>query len=199
MGPTEQPRHSEIDSVDALIELLEHGSEAFDSRPDGTEGEAVDLLAHALQCAHEIAATHPDDLELQVAALVHDIGHQLSPGDDAGHGRIGADAVRVLLGDRVARLVEHHVDAKRYLVAVDPHYRSTLSPVSIRTLTAQGGTMTEAEIVAAEARPDWAAGVELRRADEAAKVAGRVVPGLDTWRPIVETVARTVAGQTPLS
>lgn len=192
--------HPRIDSIDALIELLGEASGAFDTptsisdeRDPTSAHEAVDLLAHALQCAHEAALAHPDDLELQVAALVHDIGHQLAPGDDAGHGRIGAEAVRGLLGDRVARLVEHHVPAKRYLVTVDPAYRATLSPVSIRTLEHQGGAMTEAEVVIAARLPDWEAGLELRRADEAAKQPGRDVPGLASWRPVLETVARAAA------
>lgn len=188
--------HRTIDSVDALIGLLRDASGAFDSPAEIAGGddstsarEAVDLLAHALQCAHEIALAHPDDLELQVAALVHDIGHQLAPGDDAGHGRLGADAVRELLGARVARLVEHHVPAKRYLVTVDATYRAALSPVSIRTLEHQGGTMTEAELGQVAALPDWDAGLVLRRADDAAKAPGREVPGLDSWRAVLERVA----------
>lgn len=193
--------HPTIDSVDALIALLGQASGAFDTPASNSDEadpmsarEAVDLLAHALQCAHETALAHPDDLELQVAALVHDIGHQLAPGDDAGHGRIGADALRGLLGDRVARLIEHHVPAKRYLVTVDPAYRAALSPVSIRTLERQGGTMTEVEVLSAAELPDWDAGLELRRADEAAKEPGRDVPGLESWRTVLETVARTAAG-----
>lgn len=187
--------HPTIDSVDDLIELLVTGSGAFVPPPAASvdaappQREAVDLLAHALQCAYEIALAHPDDLELQVAALVHDIGHLLAPGDDAGHGRIGADAVRELLGDRVARLVEHHVAAKRYLVTIDPTYRATLSSVSIVTLERQGGTMTDDELRAAEALPDWDGGLLLRRADEAAKVPGRPVPELETWRHVLERVA----------
>lgn len=175
-----------VASVGDLIELLRAGAGTL----EGTGGEPVDLLEHALQCADEVSRTHPDDPELQVAALVHDIGHQLVPGDDAGHGTAGADAVRDLLGDRVARLVEHHVPAKRFLVAVDPDYRSALSAVSIRTLGNQGGPMTAAEVAAHANVPDWADGLALRRADEAAKQPGRIVPDLERWRPVVERLAR---------
>jgi len=181
---------SQIMSLEHLIGLLAEGAGAHDS-PRTAGAEAVDLLAHALQCAYELSLMRPTDAELVVAGLVHDIGHQLVPGDDAGHGIVAADAVRWLLGDRVARLVEYHVPAKRYLVAVDPDYRSTLSPVSVATLAAQGGPMSAAEIAHHESLPDWAAGLVLRHADEAAKIPGRQVPGLDHWRPVLERIAST--------
>ena len=47
-----------------------------------------DLLDHGLQTAAVLRATHPDDLELQVAGLVHDLGHILPPRDTAQHGVI---------------------------------------------------------------------------------------------------------------
>lgn len=173
-----------ITSVDDLIGVLAEGSGSFDT-PSAGAAERVDLLAHALQCAHEVSCRHPDDVELQAAALVHDLGHQLVPGDDAGHGVAGAAAVRGLLGDRVARLVEYHVPAKRYLVTVDPDYRAILSPVSIRTLENQGGTMTPDEVAEHAQLDDWSAGLDLRRADEAAKVPGREVPGLAHWHRVL--------------
>ena len=71
----------------------------------------------------------PDDTELQVAGLVHDIGHQFA--SDEQHGVLGAERSGRLLGDRVAALVEMHVPAKRYLVATDPDYRSALTEGSI--------------------------------------------------------------------
>ena len=75
----------------------------------GSPGEAPGLseLDHGLQCAHELAIAHPGDDELQVAGLVHDIGHRF--GDDAGHGVLGAGFVRPVLGERVAALVDLHV------------------------------------------------------------------------------------------
>ena len=180
-----------ITSVDDLIGVLAEGASAFDT-PGAAVGsgavadvECIDLLSHALQCAHEVSLVHPDDVELQAAALVHDLGHQLVPGDDAGHGVAGAAAVRGLLGDRVARLVEYHVPAKRYLVTVDPDYRATLSPVSIRTLENQGGTLSPDEVAEHAQLGDWSAGLDLRRADEAAKVPGRHVPGLAHWHRVL--------------
>lgn len=177
-----------ITTVDDLVALLAASS--------STEGEGLGQLAHGLQCGHELAALYPDDVELQIAGLIHDIGHQLLPKDDRVdhdlmHGIAAGDAVRSLLGDRVATLVELHVPAKRYLVTVDAGYGGVLSPMSTATLANQGGPMTADEIAAFEALPDGDAAVALRRADEAAKIPGRVVPGLDQWRPVLEQVAAT--------
>lgn len=178
-----------IDSVDELLALLAAGAGAHDELGDDATVEDVDLLAHALQCAAALASRRPDDAELQVAGLVHDIGHQLRPGDDAAHGRVGADAVRALLGDRVARLVEYHVPAKRYLVTIDSGYTGELSPVSVQTLANQGGPLSAEEIAAFEVLPDAMDAVVLRLADDAAKVPGRRVPALESWRPTLTRLA----------
>ncbi len=86
----------------------------------------------------------PADHELQVAGLVHDIGHRFGP--DESHGALGAEHVRGLFGPRVAGLVEAHVPAKRYLVTTDPSYRSRLSTESTRTLGVQGGPLAPDEV-----------------------------------------------------
>ena len=153
------------------------------------EAEQFSELDHALQCAFELAIARPDDTELQVAGLVHDVGHQFG-GDDV-HGRLGGIVVRPALGARVAGLVEAHVPAKRYLVAVDPRY--ALSEVSVATLADQGGAFTPAERRAFEVSQWFADSLVLRRADDAAKVGGRVVPALEAWIPTVERVARRAA------
>lgn len=74
-------------------------------------------LDHALQTASVLRTQFPDDPELAVAGLVHDIGHLLDGVGDAEHAEAGAAAVRGALGERVAGLVGLHVAAKRYLVA----------------------------------------------------------------------------------
>ncbi|MGW2661201.1 HD domain-containing protein [Nocardia tengchongensis] len=174
-------------TVAELMALLADCHDAWDM-PDRS-GDPVDILDHDRQCAELLRRDFPADEELQVAGLVHDIGHVLVPGDDAGHGVHGGDAVRGLLGDRVARLVELHVVAKRYLAATDSAHAAALSESSHRTLVAQGGPMTGAEIAAFESDPDFTAAIALRRADDAGKVVGLTVHGLETWRPIVERVA----------
>ncbi|MGW0994593.1 HD domain-containing protein [Streptomyces sp. NPDC002523] len=185
MNPNRTPS---IASVDALMSLLADCEDSWDT-PDRT-GDPVDILDHGLQVAAVLAARHPDDRELQVAGLVHDIGHHLRPGDEAGHGEHAADAVASLLGHRVARLVALHIPAKRYLAATDPDL--ALSPESARTLGCQGGVMASQEAADFEADPDFAAAVALRRADDAGKVVGLRVPGLASWRPVVSAVAAAI-------
>lgn len=177
-----------IRTVDDLMSLLADCEDAWDM-PDRS-GDPVDILDHDRQCAELLRRDFPDDEELQVAGLVHDIGHLLRPGDDAGHGRHGADAVRDLLGERVARLVELHVVAKRYLVATDTVHAEQLSASSRRTLVAQGGAMSDDEVRLFRDDPEFAAAVALRRADDAGKVVGLEVAPLESWRSVVERVAR---------
>ncbi|MEV0027687.1 HD domain-containing protein [Nocardia sp. NPDC050793] len=176
-----------VTSVDDLMTLLAGCADAWDTAD--RSGDPVAILDHDLQCAELLRSAHPHDEELQVAGLVHDIGHALVPGDDAGHGKHGAAAVRPLLGDRVARLVELHVVAKRYLAATDSAHTAALSPASLRTLAAQGGPMTADEIAEFRADPEFDAALALRRADDAGKVVGLIVGPLDSWRAVLERVA----------
>lgn len=163
--------------MDELIDLLARLDGVYDAPPP--HGDPVDLLAHGLQCAQLLCDRAPDDLGLQLAGLVHDIGHALGGGEQ-DHARVGAAVVGGPLGDRVARLVALHVPAKRYLAAVEDY---PLSPASQASLAAQGAAMNPGERHRFRALPDAADAITLRRADEAAKVVGRVVPSLDAWVP----------------
>lgn len=150
----------------------------------------VDGLAHALQCGAILGNERPDDVELAVAGLVHDISDAVTPGDHTDHDRRGALLVKGLFGDRVARLVGAHVVAKRYLVTIDPEYRSALNARSTETLAEQGGILGATELELLDRDPDLDAILALRRADERAKDPAAIVPGLDVWRPILASVAR---------
>jgi predicted HD phosphohydrolase len=185
---------SPLQSVDELLDLLERSRHRAD-RPDDPGGRpaagrsaGVGILDHGLQCAAVLRQQRPDDLELQVAGLVHDLGHVAVPNDADGHGRHGRVLFAELLGERVAALVELHVPAKRYLVTVEDAYGDTLSPGSVRTLAEQGGPMTPDEVADFTAQRHHRDAIVLRRADEAAKVPGRQVPGLDEWAPRIEAL-----------
>jgi predicted HD phosphohydrolase len=167
-------------TVDELLHVLD----------DPVVGDdLVAALAHHLQCAALLAQDAPDDVELQVAGLVHDVASSMDPRPAGDHAAVGAGLVRELLGDRVADLVGGHVEAKRYLVTVEPGYRATLSENSTATLALQGEQLTPDELDAFERsslRDDW---VALRRADDRAKVNGAVVPALEHWRAVLDRVA----------
>ena len=143
-------------------------------------------LEHLLQCADVLRKMCPDDQELQVAGLLHDVGWSLDPAGD--HGGIGADAVRGLVGDRVADLIRLHVDAKRYLITRDAGYRALLSPVSIATLARQGEDMTGEEAAAFEASAHHLDAIRLRRADDLAKVPAKATSTLNAWLPVLRSV-----------
>jgi predicted HD phosphohydrolase len=152
------------------------------------DGEPVDQLEHALQSAALARETRGDDAEFVVACLLHDIARAPAvagipyDGPREHHGEAGARWLTPRVGGRVAWLAEQHVPAKRYLVATDPDYTAQLSEVSQRTLIAQGGAMSEAEIAEFQSNPDWEQAVELRLIDDRAKVLGLEVPDIDSYR-----------------
>jgi predicted HD phosphohydrolase len=168
-------------SVSELVALLERLGSVPSEGADG-----FSELDHGLQCAHELVLDRPGDVGLQLAGLVHDVGHQFGP--DERHDVLGAQAVRPLLGDRIADLVAAHVLAKRYLATIDPSYQARLSVESRHTLVAQGGPMTDADVVGFTRLGHFDDAIRLRRADDAAKVVGRAVPGLDQWVPILRAL-----------
>jgi phosphonate degradation associated HDIG domain protein len=157
-------------------------------------GEDVTQLEHALQCAKLASDAHSDE-ETIMAALLHDIGHICAPQaahmeNDIGvvdHEGIGADFLRARgFAEKVAQLVQSHVDAKRYLTATNPAYAARLSPASVETLKHQGGPMTEAEAAAFAHDPLFREKLRMRQWDEQGKVPGWGVPPLDSYRAMVE-------------
>jgi predicted HD phosphohydrolase len=158
------------------------------------DGEPVDQLEHALQAAALARQQRGDDAEFVIACLLHDIARAPAvagipyDGPREHHGEAGARWLIPRVGERVAWLAEQHVPAKRYLVATDPEYRAQLSEVSQRTLIAQGGAMSDAEVAQFRANPDWPQAVQLRLFDDLAKVPGLEVPDIDSYRPELATV-----------
>lgn len=177
--------------IDRILHLFAAGGAA------AYHGEAVSQLEHALQTAHQATAASASD-ELVAAALLHDIGHLLHglgediarKGIDDRHEDGGAAWLRSHFGPGVTEPVRLHVDAKRYLCAVDVAYRDSLSPASQRSLRLQGGPFDEAGVKAFEQNPHAQAAVALRRWDDAAKVPGLDVPGLEHYRRHLEAALR---------
>lgn len=151
-------------------------------------GEPVSQLEHAVQAAELARASHPEDPDFILAAFLHDYGHlcETEAGDMDGYGvwdheSVGAQRLRKLgFSEKIARLVENHVQAKRYLVSTDPLYFADLSPASKITLIKQGGLLSAEEQKEFENDPYFNLHIALRRLDEQAKVAEQPILDL-SW------------------
>jgi putative nucleotidyltransferase with HDIG domain len=129
--------------------------------------------------AAQLAMEEGYDDEVILAAFFHDIGHicvQASPAESMdgygvkSHERIGADFLRTKgFPERIAKLVENHVQAKRYLTYKYPEYYENLSLASKKTLEFQGGVMTAEEAKAFQQDPLFKLSIQMRQWDEEAK------------------------------
>ncbi|HVL56788.1 MAG TPA: HD domain-containing protein [Burkholderiaceae bacterium] len=157
-------------------------------------GEQVSQLEHALQSAQAAERDGAADA-LVCAALLHDIGHLLNDqGEtptlreiDDRHQYAAVPFLRGSFDDAVIAPIRLHVDAKRYLCAVEPDYLARLSPDSVRSLRLQGGAFGAVQAQRFAALPFAADAVRLRRWDDAAKVPGRRTPPLSHY---LDTVRR---------
>ncbi|CRN02770.1 phosphonate degradation operons associated HDIG domain protein [Pseudomonas sp. 34 E 7] len=139
-------------------------------------GEPVSQIEHMSQAAQLAMAEGFDD-EVVLAAFFHDIGHLCGQGGEGmggygvlSHERLGADYLRRAgFSERMARLVEYHVQAKRYLTFKQPDYYAQLSEASRRTLAYQGGVMTAQQAQAFEQDPLCHISLRMRHWDEQAK------------------------------
>jgi len=158
-------------------------------------GEPVTQTEHALQCAHLAEQSRAGSDQI-AAALLHDIGHLLhglpediaEQGIDGRHEEGGAAWLERYFPSAVVDAVRLHVAAKRYLCAVEPAYAAALSPASQRSLELQGGPMSTEEVRAFERKPNFRSAVAVRRWDDAAKVPGLAVPGLEHYRRHLQAV-----------
>lgn len=158
-----------VDEVFALYDR--YGSEDY-------IGEPVSQLQHMSQAAALAMKEHCDD-EVVLAAFFHDIGHicvMHNERNDMGgfgvksHEKIGAYFLRSKgFPEKIARLVENHVQAKRYLTYKYPDYYNELSHASKQTLEFQGGRMSAEEASTFENDPLFEMSIRMRKWDELAK------------------------------
>lgn len=176
-----QPEFTPQQAVKQVFDLYEtHGDADY-------IGEPVSQLEHMWQAAALAEAAGADE-EVVLAAFFHDLGHLCAPVHEADsmdgfgivdHERLGADYLRARgFSERVARLVESHVQAKRYLTHKYPSYLRQLSEASMATLAFQGGVMSAAEAAAFEQDPEADIILQLRQWDEQAKETSRPVGSL---------------------
>ena len=173
------------DEIMSLYE--EHGGAEY-------AGEKVSQLEHMAQAA-QLAEEQGFDEEVVLAAFLHDIGHisEAAKGDNEmdgfgikDHEQLGAEFLREKgFSRKVARLVESHVEAKRYLTYKDPAYYANLSEASKRTLEYQGGPMTAEEAGAFEQYPLFDLIIRMRNWDEQAKIENQPLPDLQHFRQMM--------------
>lgn len=158
-------------------------------------GENLSQYEHAAQAAI-LAQKQGYDEEVQIAAFLHDIGHLFPAQTEQelmevygrkDHESVAADWLRERgFDDKIAILVENHVNAKRYLTYIDEDYYDALSEASKQTLMFQGGRMTEREAKDFEQSPYFELIIKMRRWDEAAKVEDMTLPTLDHFMNIID-------------
>lgn len=156
--------------------------------------DRVTQLAHALQCARQAEQTGATPA-LVAAALLHDIGHLINADDrtafqrrkDARHEILGACYLEQWFGPDVTVPVSLHVEAKRYLTAIEADYYVGLSTKSKQTLALQGGPFDSAEAATFRALPYMSDAVALRRWDDGSKLPGAKMPPLEHYMPYLDT------------
>ncbi len=166
---------------------VKHGGEEY-------AGEKVTQLEHMAQSA-QLAEAQGYDEEVILAAFLHDIGHICEEGhgdNEMGefgirdHEEIGAEFLqRKGFSKKIIRLVESHVEAKRYLTYKYPEYYDQLSEASKRTLEFQGGRMSKDEAEAFEKYPLFDLIIKMRTWDEQAKVEHKPLPDLGHYRQMM--------------
>jgi 2-amino-1-hydroxyethylphosphonate dioxygenase (glycine-forming) len=170
--------------VNEIMFLYErHGSEDY-------IGEPVSQIEHMCQCAQLAEAAGADD-EVILAAFLHDIGHLYEAAfpdkkvlrmDDAGifnHENLGATyLLNKGFSEKIAKMVQGHVAAKRYLTCRFPEYYDRLSDASKKTLEFQGGRMTQEEALDFEDDDLFEQYVLLRKWDDQAKQTQLPLPDL---------------------
>jgi len=152
-------------------------------------GEAVTQLEHACQAA-QLAEKDGNDDEVVIAAFLHDLGHLLDEQQEEmdgygvkDHEAIGADYLKEHgFSDKIITLVKAHVEAKRYLCAVNQRYYENLSHASKMTLNFQGGPMREEEVTVFERNPMKNLIIKMRTWDEEAKHENVPLPDLNFFR-----------------
>ena len=181
-----------VDKLDALFAAIAGTSYL---------GEPITIAEHMLQSAACAKRDGADDA-LIAAALLHDVGHYVDPAPDnenetdlrKRHDLAAARILAPVLPAAVTEPIRLHVDAKRYLCAIEPAYYDKLSDASKHTMRLQGGVMDadQAKVFAGEAYCEDA--VRLRRWDDEGKTPDVAVPGFEAYRAMLETLSREHTG-----
>jgi len=171
--------------VEEVFSLLDHFGNA------DYIGEAISQIEHGCQAA-QCAEKEGFSEEVILAALFHDIGHlcemngekpQMGGYGVMEHEKLGADFLRERgFSENMAKLVQSHVEAKRYLCFADSEYYGKLSEASKKTLEYQGGAMTQTEAVDFEKDPLFKTIIRMRHWDELAKEVEVPLPDMQRYK-----------------
>ncbi|GAA0196078.1 HD domain-containing protein [Fulvivirga kasyanovii] len=172
-------------------EIVQEIFSLYDSKGhDEYYGEAVSQLDHMLQAA-TLAHNQGYDEEVVLAAFFHDVGHLLDVPESSrmshygviNHEHLGAEYLKAAgFSKKITALVRSHVEAKRYLTAVNPKYLMALSVASKKTLNYQGGQMSQKEVDEFEKNPLKDIILQMRKWDEQAKVTNARTLTLDVLK-----------------
>ena len=152
-------------------------------------GEAITQFEHGIQAAY-FAEKQGHSEDVQLASLMHDIGHyyyvtqqpQMGSWGAINHEWIGARLAKEFgFSNKVATLIGYHVDSKRYLAGKSPAYLNKLSEASLTTLRYQGGPMQEQELATFEAIPNFREVLQVRTNDEKGKEIDLAVPPFEYY------------------
>lgn len=155
-------------------------------------GEEVSQLEHMCQSA-ELARLGGYDDEVVLAAFFHDIGYLIHSENKETMGDFGRKNHEKEAGnfirkngfsEKVARLAEEHVNAKRYLTFAFPEYYERLSEASKNTLKYQGGVMSAEEAETFRKDPLFELHIIMRKWDEEAKLRNQPLPDLNIYKEI---------------
>ena len=154
-------------------------------------GEPGSQIEHMCQAAQLAEAEGYDD-EVILASFFHDIGHlcehiyetkQMDGYGVMDHESLGGEYLREKgFSEKIARLVESHVPAKRYLTFKYPEYYNKLSDASKATLDKQGGRMDDAEAKQFEADNLYLLFIKIREWDDKAKIEKVPLPSLEIYK-----------------
>ncbi len=143
-----------------LLLALEQVQQSRKLHPEG------DALYHSLQVFDLARAELPYDEEFLLAALLHDVGKSIAPGN---HVRAGLEALAGTITERTAWLIEHHADAQALR-------EGTLGIRSHRRLRAS---------------PDYDELLLLAKCDRQGRQVGVLVPDVDQALEYVEDLAES--------
>jgi hypothetical protein len=128
-----------------------------------------DVLYHLLQVFELAKDARPYDEEFLQAALLHDVGKGLDPGDHVG---AAVDALDGLITDRTKFLIENHMLAQEY----------------------RAGTLGHRQRARLEASEDFEDLMLLRELDDAGRVSGAVVGTVDEAIDYLRELSRSNEG-----